>query len=224
MTVDPHEIVDSEYGFTRLHVAARDGDLALLQALLIAGGDPNIEDTSGNGYRRNKTPLHWALNEKTVALLVEYGADINYLGPTGQPPIGSLAVRNRYSAIKKLVELGAEIDTPDEIGATPLLWCMTGYALGLPDDKMHEDRELRSKLVRFFLERGANVNQQNTFGSTPLGGAVKFAPELIPMLLEFGADPTIPDGDKSVLEWAIEWDNPTVIQQIRTALESQNSK
>ena len=133
-------------------------------------------------------------------------------------------MRNRFSAIKKLVDLGADLDTPDDIGATPLVWCMTGYALGLPDDKLHEDRELRAKLVRYFLDGGANVNQRNNFGSTPLGSAVKFAPELVSTLLEFGADPTIPDGEKTVLEWAIEWENPDVIKQIRHALESKDAK
>ena len=60
---DPHQVVDDEYGLTRVHVAARSGNSALLDALLSNGGDPNVEDSSG-ATAKGRTPLHWALDAK----------------------------------------------------------------------------------------------------------------------------------------------------------------
>ena len=42
---------------------------------------------------------------------------------------------------------------------------------------------------------------------------------ILSTLLELGADPTIPDGEKTVLELAIEWEIADVIKQIRHALD-----
>jgi hypothetical protein len=105
----PHDIVGAHNGLTRMHVAARDGDADVLKYLIGQGGDVNIEDSSGNGWR-NKTPIHWALTGEVVDILIANGADQSWFDGAGKSPLASAAFRNRLSAVKRFVELGADVN------------------------------------------------------------------------------------------------------------------
>lgn len=52
------------------------------------------------------------------------------------------------------------------------------------------------EVLKLLLESGADPNQQDRYGATPLYSAVlERQPEAAEMCLEFGADPNIQDGD-----------------------------
>jgi ankyrin repeat protein len=92
---------------TPLHVAAREGSIAAVRALLEAGA--NASSTTTNGV----TPLHEAAlggNVAVVGALISAGADVNAAEPAyGQTPLMLAAAKGRTEAVKMLVERGANV-------------------------------------------------------------------------------------------------------------------
>lgn len=97
-----------------------------------------------------------------------------------------------------------EVNLPDSTGTTLL---MVASALG------------RIELVRFLLEKGADINAQDKYGDTALMDAASDHPEVVELLLEKGADVNIRNKlGKTALEWAIGLEKPN-IDSIRILLE-----
>jgi len=83
--------------------------------------------------------------------------------------------------VKELLEKGADPNTQDEKGRTPLYWAAS---------EGHVD------VVRLLLERGVDPNTQDEFGDTPLHeAAYKGRVDVVELLLVRGADPNVKDGD-----------------------------
>jgi hypothetical protein len=131
-----------------LHVAADDGNLALVEALLSAKADPNVRDNGGS------TPLHGAVvekvgatmvlapeaqagglvsstelrtmdpteREKIVQVLVQHGADPNARSKGGTTPLETVGgdVTAPLKGIEALVECGAAVNVLDKRGRTPM--------------------------------------------------------------------------------------------------------
>ena len=92
--------------------------------------------------------------------------------------------------LRKLIELGANIEAKDFAGFTPLFYCVTKFATNTS-----------LKLAKILLSNGANVNAQNRIGSTPLAEPVMARRlDCMQLLLERGADPTIRDNDGATVE------------------------
>jgi len=84
--------------------------------------------------------------------------------------------------LQKILNLGAEVNTWDVSGKTPLHYATTR-------EKTNKTQLL---MTRIFLESGANPNFLNRFGDGPLNGCMETNDEeSAKLLLDFGADPTI---------------------------------
>ena len=110
-----------------IHYAARNGDLAGVQAELDKGVDVDEDDGSSPAM----TPLHWAarVGHKEVAeLLIATGADVNaidQLGRTGWAawhvtPLHEAAYHGHKEIAELLITAGADVNAKDEDGDTPL--------------------------------------------------------------------------------------------------------
>lgn len=62
-----------EHGFTALYFAAKNGDAAEVERLLVAGANPSLSD------RSSVTPLRVGSTLEVVRLLVDHGADVDAL-------------------------------------------------------------------------------------------------------------------------------------------------
>ncbi|PGG98691.1 hypothetical protein AJ79_08776 [Helicocarpus griseus UAMH5409] len=100
---------------------------------------------------------------------------------------------------KLLLERGAEVDTSDSLGWTPLSWAA---------------RNGHEAVVKLLLASGADVNRKEAHGVTPLSHATRNGHEgTVKLLLDGGADIALTDEDsRSPLWWAAEKIFTSVLQ------------
>lgn len=234
---DPFGVDERER--TPLHLAAANGQLAVLQALLARGCDPNTRDNSG------RTPLFAALEHGANALplvraLAAHGADAEAMDANGETPLGlalehpelerwldwndwqrprrplraddliHAATRGADAAVRRLLELGFAVDTRDAQGATALLHaCGAGH------------REVAVTLI----DAGADVGASAHNGMTPLAAAVAARREpLVALLLDHGAavDQRLPNDATSLMIAAVQG-YPEIAEQLFDAGANPNA-
>ena len=149
------DIDKSDYrGRTVLSWAAGRGDSQTLGKLLTCGAHPEKKCLKGN------SPLHFAVfaDLLTAELLLDARADVNIANDFGAIPMHIVTSRTS-SLIKRMVDLGADIEKRDSSGDTPLLQaCNRG----------------RAYVVIELLACGADVNARNLHDLTPIFLAVKY--------------------------------------------------
>ena len=194
----------------RLHLAARKGDLAPVQALI--AGSCDIEIKGKNGY----TPLHTAADygqKRIVEFLISKGADVNAKSDTGGTALHLVAWDGNVDIAKLLIAAGADVNAGKERGRTPLYAAshvgggrgeeevakllLASGAEVVPGDT-RENNSLLSfavehglrDLVERLLIAGASANAMGpASGRTSLGEAVALGDkEIAALLIAHGAD------------------------------------
>lgn len=163
-----------------------------------------------------QTPAHRLISAafaSTDALLVLLSAEPQLLEERtglGETPLHYLAVENHLPAVALLVEAGAQVNTLNSCGGTPLSDAASlgyddlvafllahGAKLYLPGQ---EEPSLHAAVrggnvatVRRLLAAGAPIDEQNDMRETPLHLAVESDASLLiaRLLIESGADPNI---------------------------------
>ncbi|HWQ93013.1 MAG TPA: ankyrin repeat domain-containing protein [Clostridia bacterium] len=164
------------HAFQPLHYAMRSRNIAVAEALLDAGANPNA--LSSHGY----PPLNMAIrhdNAEAIRLLLRRGAEINLKAKTGpfQPPL-CIAVHEKKPVIAELlVKSGADLNYADEIKYTPLMLAV------------HAPVESGIPMLKLFLKAGAKVDQRDRDGDTALAHAIYGKNwEAMRILIKVGAD------------------------------------
>jgi ankyrin repeat protein len=148
-----------------LFAACESGAVDCVKLLLKRGIDTNIRDSSW------QKPINLAKNADIVRLLVNAGADINYVDGLGYSVLLTALEKNDIEFVRALLEMGAD-PNKSSVERTPL--CYAAYNNNYEAAKM-------------LLEAGANPNQQTEVdGWFPI--EVAESPAMIELLLEYGAD------------------------------------
>ncbi|MDR3500968.1 MAG: ankyrin repeat domain-containing protein [Legionella sp.] len=165
---EPHKPEDKRPSQSTLHEAwQRISDC--IELLLDAGADPNTTDQDGISVLNN-IGMHAELAD-ILARLLQLGADSNARYYNDMSPLhtaASFVGRKRHAQL--LLEYGAEPDSVDEQGNTPLMEASGGDSL---------------EIVQILLKAGADINHCNDDGETPLTfagfsrGPYRIAQELI---------------------------------------------
>lgn len=166
--------VSSTVADVALEPAILSDDIDRVQAALDAGGDPNevfpIHDTSALMLAAIRG------NEPVVALLLEAGADVNWVGERGYSAL-SAAVRScraGWDVVETLINAGADIDNRSGASLTPLMVAV---------------QEERPTFFRRLLEHGAAVDALNAYGEGALNYAIYYRkPDHISLLLDHDVD------------------------------------
>lgn len=159
------------------------------------------------------TPLLFAARDghlESARLLIQAGADVNARAADGKDSLGLAIFNGNYAFASFLVDSGADVNLPDASGFTPLFWAVDRRNMETAPNFPWMVIEDPLPLVRKLLEAGADPNA--VIDSTPMAlmregsprivfatalmrAAFSGDPELVSLLLEFGADPHIRSSD-----------------------------
>ena len=211
-----------------LHHAAANANPAVAAALLEAGAD--VSEPLGWF-----TPLHQAAlsnsNPEVITFLIAAGAEVNAMDGLGFTPLHVAARYNPHpEIIATLLAAGAEVNArdpdgyvPDGRGAndrTPLfeavfrpsLW---GHYVGPYPTRGNV------QVIEALLRAGADLEQPDRTGRTPLHAAAQTHPAVFPLLLRLGADPNVRDENgKTPMDYAQENRSLDGLPEVRRIRES----
>ncbi|MBX7221960.1 MAG: ankyrin repeat domain-containing protein [Blastocatellia bacterium] len=216
-------------GMTPLMLAVWLGEIDIVKLLLAAGANVNQKDHA------HQTPLFHAITThnpevrtQLIKLLVQARARIQVTSRDGSTPLHVAMSFGSPEDVQILLKAGARVNIQDTYGNTPLMEGMYGgrnletvkllLAAGAKVGFTSRDGEtafsiliqnLRSPdalpLVEFLLQAGAEVNDLNHFGQTPLMYLAEHRHpghlEIVKKLLSAGADVNLsgPEGKTALM-------------------------
>ncbi|XP_074804210.1 ankyrin repeat domain-containing protein 6 isoform X5 [Natator depressus] len=188
------KVAVTKHGRTPLHLAAYKGHLRVVQILLKAGCDLDIQDDG------DQTALHRATvvgNTDVIATLIQEGCALDRQDKAGNTPL-HLACQNSHSQSTRVLLLGgSQADLKNNAGDT----CLHVAA-----------RYNHLPIIRVLLSAFCSVHEKNQAGDTALHVAAALNhKKVVKLLLEAGADGSIVNNaGQTPLEVARQHDNPDV--------------
>jgi ankyrin repeat protein len=189
--------VQNHYGISALWIPAQKGMLQVVELLLNAGAETHVVPFGNLADELNITgwtPLYAAMKSRkfdVVKLLLKRGADPNAVTKLGSTPFLLASEICDLDIIEACVEAGVDLDyAPSGPDADSLN--ITGQtALFMATLKDRVD------VVKFLIQKGAQVNVQNLYGVSPLLLCAESGNhELVQALAQAGADVNItPQGE-----------------------------
>jgi ankyrin repeat protein len=181
----------NRYGATPLTLALANGSPAMLALLLDAGASPNAVDAGG------ETALMAAArvgDRDSLDLLLNRGATIDAVDAVQQTALMVAVRENHPDIVRRLVERGAKVGLKTRTGATPN-WVLPnsvpgfGHGIGIVRGGLpprgsrapipgglsalhYAARDGRLEIARTLVAAGADINQVDANGITPLVMAI----------------------------------------------------
>ena len=186
------------------------GDYDRVKRMLDSGVDPNLYD---DFYNNANTGLMKAAHHgytDIAELLLENGANLETKDSMGMTALSYGVSAKRYDIVEFLLNVGANPNNINKGGYTPLASAL-----------LHGNE----KISRLLIERGANLNNKDNKGNTPLMYTNDGEIDIVELLLENGADPTLQNNDgKSAYELALDNGHIEKARLIREYMDLQRSQ
>ncbi|NXR85853.1 ANKR6 protein, partial [Hypocryptadius cinnamomeus] len=221
------KVAVTKHGRTPLHLAAYKGHLQVVQVLLKAGCDLDIQDDG------DQTALHRAAvvgNTDIIATLIQEGCALDRQDKDGNTALHEACWHGFSQSAKVLVKAGANVLAKNKAGNTPLhLACQNSHSqstrvllLGgsradlknnAGDTCLHvAARYNHLPIIRVLLSAFCSVHEKNQAGDTALHVAAALNhKKVVKLLLEAGADASIVNNaGQTPLEVARQHNNPEV--------------
>ncbi|NXG97584.1 ANKR6 protein, partial [Loxia leucoptera] len=221
------KVAVTKHGRTPLHLAAYKGHLHVVQVLLKAGCDLDIQDDG------DQTALHRAAvvgNTNIIATLIQEGCALDRQDKDGNTALHEACWHGFSQSAKVLVKAGANVLAKNKAGNTPLhLACQNSHSqstrvllLGgsradlknnAGDTCLHvAARYNHLPIIRVLLSAFCSVHEKNQAGDTALHVAAALNhKKVVKLLLEAGADASVVNNaGQTPLEVARQRNNPEV--------------
>ncbi|NXF17233.1 ANKR6 protein, partial [Rhodinocichla rosea] len=221
------KVAVTKHGRTPLHLAAYKGHLHVVQVLLKAGCDLDIQDDG------DQTALHRAAvvgNTDIIATLIQEGCALDRQDKDGNTALHEASWHGFSQSAKVLVKAGANVLAKNKAGNTPLhLACQNSHSqstrvllLGgsradlknnAGDTCLHvAARYNHLPIIRVLLSAFCSVHEKNQAGDTALHVAAALNhKKVVKLLLEAGADASVVNNaGQTPLEVARQHNNPEV--------------
>ncbi|NXX10368.1 ANKR6 protein, partial [Podargus strigoides] len=221
------KVAVTKHGRTPLHLAAHKGHLHVVQVLLKAGCDLDIQDDG------DQTALHRAAvvgNTDVIAALIQEGCALDRQDKDGNTALHEACWHGFSQSAKVLVKAGANVLAKNKAGNTPLhLACQNSHSqstrvllLGgsradlknnAGDTCLHvAARYNHLPIIRVLLSAFCSVHEKNQAGDTALHVAAALNHrKVVKLLLEAGADASVlNNAGQTPLEVARQHNNPEV--------------
>lgn len=230
--VDPNTRVPGAWlGYTPLFLAVRGNHPAITAALLKGGADPTIEDENGD-------PVMVAASDHDrmahARLLIQHGVSIDSKNHYGATALLRVAPYAEAPDIQAKIALGATVDLTDPQGNSALMLAaesanvdamrvllaagakpglvnkigQTALLLAIGRDVIEEKDQTTSQAVDLLIKAGADINQRDPEGNSPLLVALnkwRIQPETINLLLQAKPDLSVRDkGGRDALFTAVQ--------------------
>lgn len=215
-----------------------------IRFLLETGADPNAT-MIGNKVTPLNSSARYHHNPTVIKLLLDYKADVHAKGSGTNTVIGAACGWNpNIEFIKVLIEAGGQINLPNSIGRTPVMFAALRntpevmlYLIDNGADLEHADDYGETPLsiaaltnepgvAMALINAGAWIESRDINGATPLLKACKRdSLDMMIALLNAGANPLATDyrGD-GVMEYAKLWNTTENVEQIENLIEEELSK
>ncbi|XP_070306223.1 ankyrin repeat domain-containing protein 6 isoform X5 [Odocoileus virginianus] len=221
------KVAVTKHGRTPLHLAANKGHLSVVQILLKAGCDLDVQDDG------DQTALHRAAvvgNTEVIAALIQEGCALDRQDKDGNTALHEASWHGFSQSAKLLVKAGANVLAKNKAGNTALhLACQNSHAqstrvllLGgsradlknnAGDTCLHvAARYNHLSIIKLLLSAFCSVHEKNQAGDTALHIAAALNhKKVVKVLLEAGADGTVVNNaGRTPLETARYHNNPEV--------------
>ncbi|NWY38718.1 ANKR6 protein, partial [Sylvia atricapilla] len=221
------KVAVTKHGRTPLHLAAYKGHLHVVQVLLKAGCDLDIQDDG------DQTALHRAAvvgNTDIITTLIQEGCALDRQDKDGNTALHEACWHGFSQSAKVLVKAGANVLAKNKAGNTPLhLACQNSHSqstrvllLGgsradlknnAGDTCLHvAARYNHLPIIRVLLSAFCSVHEKNQAGDTALHVAAALNhKKVVKLLLEAGADASVVNNaGQTPLEVARQHNNPEV--------------
>ncbi|KAG3289925.1 ankyrin repeat domain 6, transcript variant X2 [Ictidomys tridecemlineatus] len=221
------KVAVTKHGRTPLHLAANKGHLSVVQILLKAGCDLDVQDDG------DQTALHRATvvgNTEIIAALIQEGCALDRQDKDGNTALHEASWHGFSQSAKLLVKAGANVLARNKAGNTALhLACQNSHSqstrvllLGgsradlknnAGDTCLHvAARYNHLSIIRLLLSAFCSVHEKNQAGDTALHVAAALNhKKVVKLLLEAGADGSIVNNaGQTPLETARYHNNPEV--------------
>ena len=140
-------------GWTPLHVAASVGYHDVLEVLLEAGGNIDMETRNG------EIPFHFAKDKRVAELLLDEGSHLHKEDALRNTPLHFASSAGHTDVVEFLLERGADPNRPNRMGETPL-HIISFYTGRLGQGNVKH-------IAKLLIDNGADVNMVANNGGTP---------------------------------------------------------
>uniref|UniRef100_A0A8C6S9S6 Ankyrin repeat domain 6b n=1 Tax=Neogobius melanostomus TaxID=47308 RepID=A0A8C6S9S6_9GOBI len=231
------EVAVTKFGRSPLHLAAHKGHIEVVQVLLRAGCDLDIQDDGG------QTALHRAAvqgNTQVISALLQESCALDRQDKDGNTALHEVSWHGFSQSVKLLVKAGANVHAKNKAGNTALhLACQNGHTQSTKvlllggsqpdtpnqagDTCLHvAARYNHLSIIRILLGAFCSVSHKNLAGDTPLHVAAALNhKKTVSLLLEAGADSRIcNNAGHTALDLAREHNSPQVALLLTKAPQS----